>query len=484
MTTLAVLPEAARPILLVAVGLMGLVSLAAAAGGKDQTVCDLGSRRELFVDDWLIADITGASLRLHHPVPREVVFSFDAPWEGNTCGYVTVFQDGDLYRMYYRGSDFDWKTKKTTHQLTCYAESKDGIHWTRPKLGLFEFNGSRDNNIVWMGPGVHNFTPFKDANPNCAPDARYKALGVENRALIAFKSPDGIHWSLMQKEPVITKGAFDSQNLAFWDPVRGRYVEFHRNFRHGVRDIMTCTSEDFLHWTEPVWLDYGDAPWEHLYTNAIQSYFRAPHIFMGFPGRFLPSRKRVPEHPEPGVSDGVFMTSRDGVHFHRWVEAFLRPGLRRDAWWERCNYAAWGMLVTKSAIEGLPDELSLYYNEHYYIDGNCLRRFTLRMDGFVSVHAGYPGGEFITRPLRFSGKRLMLNYSTSAAGGIQVEIQDEKGKPLPGFTLDDCPEFYGDAIEEAVKWEGGEDLSTLAGRTVRLRFVLRDADVYALRFAP
>ncbi len=463
----------------------GLVLLAAAAAGPaDDEVRDIGSRLELFVDDWLIAEINGVELRLHHPTPREVILHFDKPWEGNTCGYVTVFQDGDLYRMYYRGSHFDWDTRKATHpEVTCYAESRDGIHWTKPPLGLFEFNGSKENNIVWAGPGCHDFTPFKDTNPDCPPDARYKALGRVEGGLIAFKSPDGIHWSLISDKPVITKGAFDSQNLAFWDPTRRRYVEYHRAFRNGVRDIMTCTSMDFIHWTDPVWLDYGDAPREHLYTNAIQPYFRAPHIYVGFPNRFLPQRKKIAEHPSPGVNDGVFMTSRDGLHFHRWIEAFLRPGLQKERWWQRNNYAAWGLVVTKSSIEGAPDEISLYYNEHYYIGDNRLRRYTIRMDGFVSVHAGYPGGEFVTRPLKFSGRRLVLNYSTSAAGGIRVEIQDTDGKPIPGFALDDCPELFGDAIEEAVRWKGGDDVSALAGKVVRLRFVLRDADVYALRFA-
>ena len=104
--------------------------------------------------------------------------------------------------------------------MTCYAESKDGIHWSKPELGLFEFGGSKRNNIVWSGVGTHNFAPFKDANPSCKPEQRYKALALGNIGLLAFQSPDGVHWSLVQNEPVITKGAFDSQNLAFWDSTR------------------------------------------------------------------------------------------------------------------------------------------------------------------------------------------------------------------------------------------------------------------------
>lgn len=220
--------------------------------------------------------------------------------------------------MYYRGSN---------SASTCYAESTDGIHWTKPELNLFEFNGSKRNNIVWQGIGTHNFTPFKDTNPKCPPKARYKAMGgtLREGGLYAFQSPDGIHWKLMRPEPVITKGAFDPQNLAFWDAVRRCYVKFHRGFREDIRDIMTCTSDDFIHWSEPQWLDYGDAPREHFYTNAILPYFRAPHIFVGFPKRFLPDRIKTP-HRYTGLSDGVFMSSRDGLHFRRWLEAFIRPG--------------------------------------------------------------------------------------------------------------------------------------------------------------
>ena len=122
-------------------------------------VRDIGSRLELLVDDWLIERMDGVDLRLHHPTEREVALTFDRPWEGSTCCYVTVFPDGDIFRMYYRGSDYDVVTKKSTHpELVCYAESTDGIHWTRPNLGLHEFAGSKDNNIIWMHPAPHNFT--------------------------------------------------------------------------------------------------------------------------------------------------------------------------------------------------------------------------------------------------------------------------------------------------------------------------------------
>ena len=230
---------------------------------------EIGSRLELFVDDYLIGSMTSGACRvLHHPTPQEVSLRTDQPWEGNGVNYVTVFQDGEIYRMYYRGGQGVY-TQNGCHagkDVYCYAESKDGIHWVRPKLGLFECNGSKDNNIVWDGVESHNFTPFKDANPACKPEQRYKALGWDPRAggaypggLMAFQSADGIRWTRLQPKPVIAKAEFDSQNVAFWDSTRQRYVAFHRNWRNNKRGIMTATSTDFLHWTDSVWLECAGA---------------------------------------------------------------------------------------------------------------------------------------------------------------------------------------------------------------------------------
>ena len=455
---------------------------------------EIGSRLELFVDDYLIDELDGARQVLHRPTPREVAIVHDAPWEGNICFYHTVFQDGDLYRMYHRGAHSESKTGKASAQVVCYAESRDGIHWEKPELGLVEHEGSKKNNIILGdGPGSHNFAPFKDANPDCKPDERYKALGSTKGGLIAFKSADGIRWSLIRDQPVITKGAFDSQNLAFWDPLRREYRAYWRIFTAGVtteknwkpggfRAIRTAASPDFLNWGPHTDLTYVDSPAEHLYTNQITPYFRAPHIYMGFPKRFMPSRK-LAEHRLPGISDACFMTSRDGHLFHRWGEAFVRPGLQKDRWVCRNNMIAWGIVSTKSDIAGGPAELSFYVVEGYYSGDSCqTRRYTLRTDGFVSVQAPLAGGRVVTKPITFEGKELAVNFSTSAAGGLQVEIQDVDGKPIEDFTLDDCPVIFGDELERTVAWKNGSDVSKLAGRPVRLVFALEDADLYSIRF--
>jgi len=474
----------------------------------DDAPLDVGSRRELFVDDSLIGSMKGLELRLHHPTPGEVVLVMDSPWEGNTCAYVTVFRDGDKYRMYYRGSRLDVKTRKAGEQVTCYAESNDALHWTKPKLGIVEHAGSKENNVLWAGEASHDFCPFKDENPDCPADARYKAVGDGKtpdgrRALAAFVSPDGLHWKPMQAEPIIADGKFDSQNLAFWDAVRGEYRAYYRDFRDGLRDIKTAASKDFVHWTPGQWLDYGDAPKEQLYTNQVRPYPRAPHLMIGLPTRYvdrgsLAAFETLPDFDArrerhamkarygTAITEGLLMTSRDGLRFHRWPEAFLRPGPRTtENWSYGDNYIAWHVLETPSLLAGYPNELSLYATEGYWIDAATkLRRYTLRLDGFASVHAPYAGGELITRPLTFAGDRLHLNYATSAAGSVRVEIQDADGRPIEGFRLDQCPPIFGDQLDRPVAWTGPAKLADLQGKPIRLRITLSDADLYAVQFCP
>lgn len=531
-------------------------------------VTDIGSRRELFVDSALVEGLSGgAQLRLHRPIPREMALEHDLPWEGTGCVYHCVFRDGNLFRMYYRGYNVNPayesnKSGKVTHKLVLYAESTDGIHWRKPELGLHEFEGSKANNIVLTSgdlDGVQidpsEMAFFKDENPAAPPDARYKALILtrlappkpgasatperpqgptaahNGRGLVALKSADGLRWTPLVKHPVITDGAFDSQNLAFWDAERGVYRAYWRYFDRGtpdqpyvgVRSIRTATSRDFIHWENQQDLVYAGAPRTHLYTNAVKPYHRAPHLLIGLPVRYLErelndglgearakatpeqlrnwsaSLRALPELDErerraaggserygSAITETVLMASRDGVTFKRWDEAFLPPGIEREGTWNYGHqYTAWHVIETKSDLPGAPDELSFFATESYWTPpGSALRRYTLRLDGFVSAEAPMSGGELLTKPIRFQGNVLALNFATSAAGSIRVEIQDLDGKPLPGLALADCPPHFGDTIERVVTWRGGSDVGALAGRAVRLRFVLQDADLYAYQFSP
>lgn len=502
-----------------------------AAPTADETI-NLGSRRELFVDEFLIAQKSGLELRLHTPVPREIVMVRTAPWEGSGSDFETVIRDGDIIRMYYMTAEltnadgtkmrFDpgFPAPRTT--FACYAESRDGIHWVKPELGLFEFHGSKQNNIVWSQPRLDNFTPFKDANPDCPPDEKYKAVMAGTGGLFALKSSDGLHWSLLADKPIITRGKFDTQNNAFWDPLRKHYWCYVRDSHKpsgnstnytkqvvglrgqgypGVRDIQFATSSDFRTWTDPRPLDYDDAPDEALYINGVRPYLRAPHVFMGFPARYVdrpysPMAMRSlpdPEHrqrrmkfsPRYGtvVTDGLFMSSRDGRTFRRWDEAFIRPGpQRRDNWVYGDGFVGLGLLETPSEDPTGEPELSLYIHENHWKYPNQLRRHTLRLDGFVSLHARQKPGEWISKAIVFSGRNLTLNFATSAAGSIRVELQGADGRPLPGFSLAECDELFGDTVNRTITWRDKDDVSALAGRPIRLRMVLSDADLYSLKF--
>ena len=506
---------------------------------------DIGSRLELMVDDYLVSQLGGgARRRLNSPVPRGIALQLDTPWEGNASGGFTVFEDGGRYRMYYRGQNFvyeDGELGTPDGKYVCYAESADGIHWERPVLDLVKFNGSRKNNILMDAGEILNgmFSPFKDGNPKCAEESRYKAFSLmqrgDARGLWAYGSPDGIHWSAMSDGPVITAGLLDTQNLAFWDGVRGEYRAYHRNeFRlpqtgeepygaHPVqasnsgqrvgsqgslrgsrygRDILTATSSDFINWTESVYVNYSEGRPSELYTNQVTPYYRAPHLFLGFPTRYverewseeleaLPEvehrrmRAAISERYGAAVTDGMFMSSRDGYSFNLWPESFIRPGLRpRDNWTYGDNYQNWGIVTTPSAVAGAPDELSFYVREGYWRDGaSTLRRYTMRVDGFASVQAPLAGGELVTRPLIFTGRELVLNFSASAAGSIRVELlRDQMNIPVEGFSIEDCVEVLGDDLERVVRWKEGRELGGLAGTPVRLRFALRDAELFSFRF--
>jgi hypothetical protein len=433
------------------------------------TPLEIGNRLSLFVDDYLVDSLQGDIRReIVLPEPKEVVFVADQPWEGNTSGYYTLFQDGDVYRMIYRGWQHDQDKKAVHPEVTCYAESKDGITWVRPKLGLFDWNGSKENNIVWLGPGSHNFTAFRDTNPECSPDAVFKAFGGSggkgglSRGLLPFKSADCKEWKLLQDEPVITHGAFDSQNLAFWDPDREEYRAYWRYFGNGVRAIRTATSKDFLHWENEADVTYPETtPAEHLYTNAIQKYFRAPHLFIGFPTRYEPKSQQV----EP-----ILMTSRDGVHFKRWSDPVVPRTAPKDRNHNRSNYMAWGMLQ----LPDKPNEISVYATENYYeTTPGRLRRFVYRTDGFVAVRAGDEGGELTTRPLVYGGEPLVLNFKTSDGGSINVVAHDRSGQVI-GVS----EPLRGDSINAPVRWIQQIDSQT---PVVRLKFQMTNAELFSIR---
>ena len=466
---------------------------------------DVGTRRELFVDGHLVDRMNGVALRLQRPVDRGQVFAFDKPWEGPFSGYVTILHSGAKYQAYYRGSTSGGTKDTGDHQVVCYAESDDGVHWIKPALTLFPRDGQTTTNIVLadVPPDTHNFSPLIDTRPGVDPAERYKAVdGYHEPGLSAYVSADGVRWKRFRDAPVLTKAdvgfkqgsksiVFDSQNVAFWSPSEEKYLLFYRVYHQGHRRIARVESDDFVMWKAPTLMEYrrGNeaAPIEQLYTSQTHPYFRAPHLYIATAARFMQGRRAITAaeaaaiHVDPNYandsSDAVFMTSRGGnVYDRTFMEAFVSPGIGAENWTSRTNYPALNIVPTG------PHEMSLYVNQNYGQPTAHLRRYTMRLDGFASIRADYDGGELRTKPIRFQGSMLRLNFAISAAGGMKVEVQHEDGTQIPGFTLDDCQELLGNDIDRAVTFTGG-DLSRLAGQTVRLRFVMKDADLYALRFA-
>jgi hypothetical protein len=449
------------------------------AGGAE--VLDLGTRRELFVDRCFIGELRGTTLKLHAPQLAPPV----TPPRPNGH-YATMLRDGDTFRFYYRGDKVpgtrwqDGWDRYQAGQVTLAAESRDAIHWTLPNYGLYSHPTFPQGNIVLADEFLvnHNFTPFIDLKPGVPASERFKALGggryqkqfEQFRAkygpggLKAYASADGIRWRRMQEKAVIPEdwGSFDSQNHAFWSEAERTYVCYFRIFDGGRRSIARTTSDDFIHWTMPVAMK-PNAPREELYTAGTQPYFRAPHLYVALPTRFVDKRG--------AATDIAFMTSRGGDRFDRtFLESFIRPGLGQSGWANRANYAALGIHQTG------PTEMSLF------LTGG--RRYTLRLDGFASINAPFSGGEMVTKPMRFEGGELELNFSTSAGGQVLVEIQDIDGAPLPGFALTDCVPIFGDEIARVAKWKNTPDLAAVANRPVRLRFAMEDADLFSFRFRP
>ena len=345
-----------------------------------------------------------------------------------------------------------------------------------------------------------------DDRPGVPADERFKAIGGSYHAddtetvdgvkpqdgLHRFVSADGVHWRRLELPPLFPRHALDSLNVLTWLPEEKCYAIYLRTWTgdegaekptyEGFRSVSRTTSTDFIHWTDPEPMQFGEAPLEHLYTNGTQPYFRAPHLLVALPFRYWPERQAyapeafvalgVPEAQSHGAADAVLMTSRGGTTYDRtFLQSFVRPGHDPLAGYARNNSPSNGIVPTGES------EMSFYTVTHYNHPTAQLRRQMLRLDGFAEVHADYTDGTLLTKPLIFAGETLELNVSTSAAGFVRVEVLNADDEILA--TSED---MTGDAVDFAVRWVGRSDVVDLAGQPVRLRFTLRDADLYAYRF--
>ena len=482
---------------------------------------NIGNRRELMVDGWLIDRLANACLKLHEPVSGGVAIKLDRPWEGPANFGVSVLAHRGRSLLYYRAMTVN---PGDDRGVLCVAVSDDGITWTKPALGLVASAGCRETNIIATDAGKavfqYNGAPWLDTRPGVPEDERVKAQVIESlsgaeqtalndpagpKRVVFYGSADGFTFHKLDPQPDLVShlpNCFDGGNSMFWSAAEQAYVFYYRfcdiyEPAKGVfrRSIARTTSPDLRHWTESVPMTYGDAPREQFYINNTQPYFRAPHLYVAPAARFMERRRAITEAQGAAVglvsamgsfkwdwtrdcSDGVLLTSRAGstVYDRTFMETFIRPGLGASNWVSRTNYPATGILP------GGTDRMMMFVSRHYLQSSWHIERLLLRTDGFASVTAPWRGGEMLTKPVIFSGKELEINYRTSAPGFVRVELQDAAGQPIPGFTLEDCPEIIGDAIEHRVAWKQGTDVSRLSGQPVRLRFVMKDADLFALRF--
>lgn len=460
------------------------------------------NQRELFTDDHIIEKLNNMETRLATPVSGGKALTFDKPWEGKFSAYVSIIHDGVRYRMYYRGLTGD--DNKGAQQVTCYAESVDGINWSKPNLGIFEVNGTRDNNVVLLGNPfrtTHNFSVMYDSREGIDPGERFKAVGGESTrnpasGLFRYVSSDGLNWKRYSKDTTALFNAkeLDSQNVLTWVPSENVYAIYMRGWTGGkpgqryppggIRSIARSVSKDFINWSEPEWMTFGDTPVEHLYTNTTHPYFRAPNIMVSMPFRFSPQLKVLTDaeliengtdkSQWKGVADAVFMTSRGGsVYNRKFLESFVRTGGEQKNWGARSNIPAMGVIPTGKS------EMSFFVTRAYGTNDIYLERMKLRTDGFVSLHAGYSEGSAISKPLVLSGNKFTINYSTSSIGYVKVILLNEKGRELPGFGSDDALPMSGDKTDWEVKWKNGKTVKDLGSTIVRVKFITRDADIYS-----
>lgn len=427
-----------------------------------------GDRIEMMVDGFLIE--TAENLVFRHNPPKNLgkAVEFTEKWEGAGSLAISAVDDGKTVRLYYRGYPTGAKDSDP-YQVTCLAVSEDGVNFSRLAVNEFDYKGVRENNVVFGGENAHNFAPFLDANPECDPDRRFKAIGgtFHSGGIRVYCSPDGIHFKEMADGPVITSKefAFDSMNTAFWDPHAELYRCYLRAYssEDSVREIWSCTSKDFIHWTPIVPNEYDFKEPEHLYTNAAHPVPGAEHVLVSIPMRFMESRLKMPGYKPAGVSDAILMTSRDGVRWNRTVfDAWIKGGLCSHEWTQRCFIAAGG-IITRG------DSFIFYVEQNYMWPDGCICAYSVPKFRFMSLYADSRGGSFVTKPLLFAADDVYLNFSTSAYGHVRMRVLSEDGE-----EVFDSGEIFGNELSHRVHVEG------MAGKCGKIQFDLKEADLYAV----
>ncbi|MHB9109142.1 MAG: glycoside hydrolase family protein [Armatimonadota bacterium] len=478
----------------------------------------LDTRTQLLFDDYFLERAEGVRLCMNAPVQHpEPVLVPDKPWEAlGIAGYNTVLREDGRFRLWYGAMMKQGLPQEGAIRL-CYAESADGLHWEKPELNLLPFQGSTANNIVappLERQSQQGATVYRDER--ALAEERYK-LWTKFRptddeiaagrlsGLYAMTSPDGLRWTIAPDQPNPPEQMCDTQNMFFWDDRIAQYVGYTRvsetqmfgeAAEGGIaryRSIGRITSPDFRAWSETQIVlqadetdlaiplpepKVGARPAVDVYTSCAMKLPHAQDAYLMLPSFYY----HWGAEDEPATLDVQFLTSRDGIAWRRagGRQPFLRHGLDGSA--------SSGMLFANPWPIPVGNETWLYYmgtSRRHRASSEPARcglfRASLRRDGFVSADADYSGGEFTTPPFTFDGDRLQVNADGSAAGWLKVEVQDPAGNPLPGFTAADARPVLGNRLDHPVTWKEHGNLSGLAGRPIRLRFVMRDIKLYAFR---
>ena len=415
--------------------------------------------------------------------------------------------------MYYEAWEFP--TDEVYHINVCYAESTDGINWHRPSLGIFEFEGSSDNNII-MTDIPDNIAVMIDNNPACPNDHRIKAVmdgfikdenGEPLKALVIKASGDGIHFE--QIGHVNTGYDYDSQNTLHYNEHTGKYYCYFRNnvrnrpnvgyFRETtLREIMVTESSDLVNWSEPASLDYLGGEIYPLYTNCVSAYPFDTRYYIGFPSRYVERREWTSNYDQLAalefrkkrkeiniryalaVTDCLFMSSEDNYHFYRFDEATMTAGPENDSNWlyGDCYPAVGGVHLLPARFEGDYPELSIYALQKNRKDQKLIElvRHVYRIDGFASYKADYRGKHLRTKAYVLEGEGISLNFRSSARGGLFVKVLDERGNVIEGY--ESC-EYFGDSLDRKIEFE--KPLSELRGKKICFEFFIKDAELFSMK---
>ncbi len=456
---------------------------------KEKTVTDTtGGSKFLLLDKRIIDKADGVWLTIGKVTkePRNPLFKEDKPWEprfDNLYANVAYDEQDKLYKCWYSPFIIDERTTsvprdkrsglnyikvKPNHREmgVCYATSKDGLAWTKPELGIVEFDGSKKNNIVYRGP--HGMGVMKDSRDQ-DPARRYKMFGrgsERGRMGVSFSS-DGLHWTKMTPCPEIN-AAGDTHNNAFWAPELGKYVGITRLWGPKVgRVVGRCESADFVKWTRAVDVMHCLPAEPHRQTYAMPV-FRYANVYLGLVMLL---------NTKTDLVDCELTWSPDTVHWERVCPGTpIIPRGPEGSYDCGCVYAAACPIVRDG-------EIRLYYGGNNgphttWRDGFfCLAR--LRPDGFAGMTVTGHGrrGTIVTKPIACSGRRLCVS-ADAAGGAVRVGVVDAEG-----LGLDDAVPVSADVTDTAVRWKGGGDLSRWVGKSVRLRFELESATLYAFSFA-